>query len=58
VLPRKIRDLKADLRRAGFTEVKGGGKGNVIISGHDGNDADRYQEQDVRLAIASVKGAP
>lgn len=54
-MPRKIRELKEDLRRAGFTQVKGGGKGShtkwrhpkfkgsVILSGKDGDDADRYQ---------------
>jgi hypothetical protein len=50
--------------------VKGGGKGShtkwrhvklkdsIILSGQDGDDADRYQEKDVREAIAQVKGTP
>ena len=69
-MPRKVRELRADLRRAGFTQVKGGGKGShtkwqhpklkgsIIVSGQDGDDADRYQEQDIRLAITIVKGTP
>lgn len=61
-MPRKIRQLIADLQRAGFMAVKGGGKGShrkfshpkarsVILSGADGEDAHHYQERDVRRAI-------
>lgn len=68
-MPRKIRQLKADLRRAGFV-LTDRGKGShevwehravkiasVTLSGQDGADARPYQERDVRLAIASVRGA-
>lgn len=68
-MPRKIRQLKADLRRAGFV-LTDRGKGShevweypavtiasVTLSGRDGADARPYQERDVRLAIESVRGA-
>ena len=61
-MPRKIRQLIADLQGAGFQIVKGAGKGShrkfshpkarsVILSGADGEDAHHYQERDVRRAI-------
>ena len=62
-MPRKIRELIKDLRKAGFTEVKGGGKGDhrkfehpaaarpAIIDGRDGDDAKPYQEKHVREKI-------
>lgn len=60
-MPRHVRDLIRDLIQAGF--VNRGGKGShrnfthplvvkpVTISGSDGDDALRYQEKAVRLAI-------
>lgn len=68
-MPRKIRQLKAELRKAGFSEAKGRGKGShtvwvhqnyagaITLSGHDGDDADRYQERQVREAIEEAKGS-
>ena len=55
-MPRKIRQLKADLRSAGFVESSERGKGTVrvILSGHDGADVKPYQEREVREAIAQV----
>ena len=63
-MPRKIRQLKADLRRAGFV-LTDRGKGShevwehpdvptafVTLSGHDGDDARPYHERDLRRAIA------
>jgi predicted RNA binding protein YcfA (HicA-like mRNA interferase family) len=62
LMPRKIRQLLADLRRAGFREVTGG-KGShrkwrhpitnvtAVVSGADGDDAKPYQEREVRSAI-------
>jgi predicted RNA binding protein YcfA (HicA-like mRNA interferase family) len=62
-VPRKIRQLIADLAHAGFSLAPGGGKGShrkfrhprlpgsVILSGHDGDDARPYQEKQVRNAI-------
>ena len=63
-MPRKIRQLIADLERAGF--VNRGGKGShrnfthskgvrVTISGKPGDDAKHYQERDLRRALDEVK---
>ena len=64
-MPRKIRDLIRDLKRAGFADR--GGKGShrnfthpdltkpVTVSGNEGDDAKHYQEKAVRLAIEEVK---
>ena len=64
-MPRKIRELIADLLTAGFTDR--GGKGShrnfvhprvarpVTISGQPGDDAKAYQERAVRLAIEEVQ---
>lgn len=60
-MPRKIRELVADLESAGFENR--GGKGShrnfshpkvadiVTISGKPGDDAKRYQERIVKYAI-------
>jgi predicted RNA binding protein YcfA (HicA-like mRNA interferase family) len=63
-MPRKVRQLVADLERAGF--VNRGGKGShrnfthpaglrVTLSGASGDDAKHYQERDVRRALAAAK---
>jgi predicted RNA binding protein YcfA (HicA-like mRNA interferase family) len=63
-MPRKVRQLIADLEHAGF--VNRGGKGShrnfshpkglrVTISGGAGDDAKHYQERDVRRALEAVK---
>jgi len=63
-MPRKVRQLIADLEKAGF-ETRGG-KGShrnfthpkglrVTVSGHAGDDAKHYQERDIRRALAAVK---
>jgi predicted RNA binding protein YcfA (HicA-like mRNA interferase family) len=67
VTPRKIRELKADLRRAGFIERPGKGSHTVwqhprltnslTLSGGDRDDALPYQEKDVRLALVAVRRA-
>jgi predicted RNA binding protein YcfA (HicA-like mRNA interferase family) len=66
-MPRKVRELRRDLRRAGYYQVKGGGKGShtkwkhplvpdaVTLSGADGDDAHPYQERRVREAIAAAR---
>lgn len=67
-MPRKVRQLKADLRAAGFVELPGRGKGShsvwvhevhtgisVTLSGHEGDDAKRYQENQVTSAIRESK---
>ena len=64
-MPRNLRQLEADLRRAGFARDPKRGKGShgwwehpsgvsVTLSGHGGDDADQYQERDVRAAIAEA----
>jgi predicted RNA binding protein YcfA (HicA-like mRNA interferase family) len=61
-VPRKVRQLVADLEGAGFVLVPGGKgshrkfrnskfPGAVILSGKDGDDARHYQERQVRNAI-------
>ncbi len=63
-MPRKVRQLIADLEKVGF--VNRGGKGShrnlthpkglrVTISGGAGDDAKHYQERDVRRAMDAVK---
>jgi len=63
-MPRKIRQLIADLERAGF--LNRGGKGShrnfthhkgsrVTISGNPGQDAKPYQERDVKRAIQETE---
>ncbi|MGI8746864.1 MAG: type II toxin-antitoxin system HicA family toxin [Deinococcus sp.] len=64
-MPRKIRDLIRELERAGFFEssVRGShrkfvrGRRTVILSGHAGDDARKYQEKDVRDAIQDEEEA-
>ena len=59
-MPRKIRQLIEDLKRAGF--AKRGGKGShrifthpqgqmIVLSGNLGHDAKRYQELAVAAAV-------
>ena len=64
-MPSKVRELIAELERAGF--VNRGGKGNhrnfvhpnvirpITISGNPGDDAKHYQVRAVRLAIAESR---
>ncbi len=64
-MPRKVRELVADLESAGFENR--GGKGShrnfvhprvskpVTISGKPGDDAKRYQERAVKRAIEESK---
>jgi predicted RNA binding protein YcfA (HicA-like mRNA interferase family) len=63
-MPRKVRQLISDLERAGF--VNRGGRGShrnlehpkglrVTISGKPGDDAQRYQEKQVRKALADAR---
>ena len=61
-MPRKLRQLVSELESAGFLLVLGGKgshrkfrnakfPGAVILSGKDGDDAQHYQEKQVRNAI-------
>ena len=63
-MPKKIRALIRELKRAGF--VGRGGKGShrnfthscgakVTLSGNVSHDAKRYQERDVEKAICEVE---
>ena len=62
-MPRKVRELIADLERAGF--INRGGKGShrnfqhpkgcrVTIGGKAGDDARHYQERAVKQALEAV----
>lgn len=65
-VPVKIRKLKADLRKAGFLYEPGKDSHTrwyyphdrtikVILSGNDGDDADKYQIKQVYNALKRVK---
>jgi len=64
-VPKKIRELKSMLKKAGFISRSGKGSHTVwshplldyslIISGKDGKDADRYQEKDVKNALKNLE---
>ncbi len=65
-MPQKVRQLIAALKSAGFTELKGGGKGShrkflhrnfsgaVTVSGKLGDDAKPYQERQIQRALEEV----
>jgi predicted RNA binding protein YcfA (HicA-like mRNA interferase family) len=65
-VPKKIRELKQMLRRAGFSERQGKGShtnwahplypGRITVSGNDGDDAKPYQEKTVEKAIKLISG--
>jgi predicted RNA binding protein YcfA (HicA-like mRNA interferase family) len=60
-MPPKVRELKKQLRDAGFLERKGKGshtnwihfssRTRVTLSGNDGSDAREYQEKEVQRKI-------
>lgn len=64
-MPKKIRELKKALKQAGFTSRPGKGShtvwshpllpDKVTLSGKDGSDAQRYQEQDVANALQALQ---
>jgi hypothetical protein len=67
-VPRKIRELKADLRGAGATEVSHEGSHakwkhslvpdlEVVLAGSDGADAKPYQEKQVRNLLRRIAEA-
>lgn len=68
-MPRKIRELLADYRKAGFSVVVSKGKGShrkaihplvpgaAIIAGHEGADAKPYQEQELREKLKKLAEA-
>ena len=64
-MPKKIRELKASLRKAGFRWRPGKGshtiwehplaEKSITLSGKDGRDARRYQEIEVAQQVAVVE---
>ena len=66
-MPKKICELKAMLKKSGFVLLKDRGKGshtvwehpnvrnNVILSGKNGKDAQKYQEKRVNEAIIEAQ---
>ncbi|MEB3213382.1 MAG: type II toxin-antitoxin system HicA family toxin [Leptolyngbyaceae bacterium] len=64
-MPRKIRELKQMLRKAGFQERPGKGShtnwihplylGKITVAGKDGADAKPYQEKEILSAILKVE---
>jgi predicted RNA binding protein YcfA (HicA-like mRNA interferase family) len=64
-MPKKVRDLKAMLRKAGFRWRPGKGshtiwehplaEKSVTIAGNDGSDAKKYLEREVQEQIALVE---
>ena len=64
-MPKKIRELKKMLKKAGFSQRTGKGShtnwfhplysGRITISGKDGADARDYQEKEVFQAIKEVE---
>ena len=65
-MPRKLRELKSLLRKAGFIQRTGKGSHTVwwhpniddviVLSGNDGDDAKPYQQRDVDLALKKLEG--
>jgi predicted RNA binding protein YcfA (HicA-like mRNA interferase family) len=67
-MPRNIRELRTDLRRAGFFLHRTRGTHTLWkhpllpgidanIAGKDGADVKPYQEDEVRLALAALRAA-
>lgn len=64
-MPKKIRELKAILLKAGFNYRSGKGSHTIwchplltyslTLSGKDGADAYRYQEKDVKNALKDLE---
>ena len=65
-MPKKVRELKNILGKAGFKENSGKGSHTkwshplllwkiVVLSGKDGSDAKPYQEKDVEKALKRLK---
>jgi predicted RNA binding protein YcfA (HicA-like mRNA interferase family) len=64
-MPKKIRDIKAILKQAGFIAREGKGSHTnwkhpllplvITIARQDGEDAPRYLERQVQAAIAKLK---
>jgi predicted RNA binding protein YcfA (HicA-like mRNA interferase family) len=68
-VPRKLQELKAELRRAGFVKVRARGSHErwthpddpgikITLAGADGDDAKPYQEDDVAEALLKLDQLP
>lgn len=67
-MPKKIRELKSMLRKAGFVSRPGKGShtiwahpklsDSVTLSGNDGGDAKRFQEKLVREILKQLEEMP
>jgi predicted RNA binding protein YcfA (HicA-like mRNA interferase family) len=68
-MPKKIRELKGMLKKAGFLFRQGKGSHTlwidpdrpdniVCLSGNDGDDAKPYQEREVRNAVRRAQEEP
>lgn len=65
-MPPKVRELIAELERNGFSARSGKGSHrvyshpksyrNVVISGKEGNDAQKYQIKQIKEALNEIKG--
>lgn len=65
-MPRKVRELLKDYRKAGFDIDIQSGKGShrkirhnrisgsIILSGRDGDDAKPYQEKNLKSALKGI----
>ena len=67
-MPRKVRQLKMDLKKAGAYQVSQEGSHtkwkhplvpelSVVLSGHDGDDAKPYQEKAIRVLLQEIAEA-
>ena len=68
-MPKKIRELKKELRQVGWYLLTGGGKGShmkwrhplaphsITLSGNDGADAKPRQEKDVAEGVRQATAA-
>jgi len=67
-MPRKLRELRADLRQAGFTITRQTGSHQVwthpslpgasaVLAGGDGTDAKPYQETQIRRTLSALREA-
>ncbi|MFH1067629.1 MAG: type II toxin-antitoxin system HicA family toxin [bacterium] len=63
-MPKKVRDLEAALKKAGFVWKSGKGSHRkwrhdtgvmMVMCGHGGDDAKRYQERAVAAKITEAK---
>lgn len=64
-MPKKIREIRKILRKAGFIAVQGKGSqekwihpllaDHIVVAGKDGSDAKAYLEKQVKQLIEAVK---